>query len=425
MNTTPFLCAGLLLVSPGMAGQADMPHTPGPAPAGEAPLPPTGSEGEPRKPSAEEEAAKPSARASSSRAMVELLKRHLRHQSWEISRAVMEKLALQSPAGSADLREGLLLMARYAASQTWHGESILYYERWRTAVAQAGGENPLLPRVLLELGREYRAAGSTPSAMESFYRAMTVARMMTEVPGTVVRDARWEVAETTYQVGEWERALTLYELFTDTYQSTDLMTQTAFYRMGDCCRALGRENDTVINYERALAHNDRHPFASEGRLGLLEVFLKKDNRVLWQQALSDLAATFPGMRPEEMVYWKRRIGQALLPHVLRSRDYADSLRILDELRKLDASPSWQEQMGRWEGLVYIELGKYDEAVARFSSKPAPAETVGAAATPATAEAATPLAEPDVTVPTARFSELCGWLVDFQRKEGSLYLPNAR
>jgi len=357
---------------------------------------------------------------TSLKTMVRLLERQLRRQSWDVSRKLMDLIALQSPAGSPELSEALLMIARYAASQRKHSEAVVYYERWRVAMAQSDEEDAGMPRVLVELGREYRSMGSTRSALDSFYRAMTIARLIRGVPLQIIKIARWEVAETNYLMREWDMARRLYERFVDSHTESDLLNRTAFYRLGDCSRAVGDDNEAVIDYQRALAHDDQHVFAPEARLGLLEIFLERENNALALQTLNDLAESISKMRPEEAVYWRRRSGEVIFRHLFETRSYSTSFEILNALAGMDPSPAWQEQVSRWKGLVHIEVEQWDKAAENLAKKgPVPTEkTAKAPPRPA----ATFSGEQELLTPSSKVGEICQWIVDYENKQEVLQLP---
>ena len=95
---------------------------------------------------------------------MQVLRDQLEQQSWEVNRALVERLAGTVPFDSPELREVLLLAARHTSAQGQHGESIFYYERW----CQAGKRDGRLPQVLVELGKEYRDVELIRSAVECF-----------------------------------------------------------------------------------------------------------------------------------------------------------------------------------------------------------------------------------------------------------------
>jgi tetratricopeptide (TPR) repeat protein len=347
------------------------------------------------------------------RDLLELLHRQLEHQSWDLSRAIVESIVNEAPLNSPEAAEALLLAARFAGEHQRHGESIVYYERWRKLSGQEGN----LAQVLVELGRQYRKIQAIKVAVDCFYSSMKQARLSQSGSIVAVKAAQWEVAETSYLLRDWERARKLFEMFTESYKDEDLLTQSAYYRMGDCSRELGDLRQTVVDYERALTHNPDHPFAPEARVGLLETFLKQENYPRALQVLSDLAESVVGMPMSQVSYWKRRSGEVLFRYMFHQSSPEITLKILETLGKIDASSEWQKQIGHWKGLVYLGEFKWDEALKSFpkeaSDKAAPAEKV---------ESAKASQDGMSSLSSSQYADYCQWILNFQKKQEELQLP---
>jgi tetratricopeptide (TPR) repeat protein len=352
-------------------------------------------------------------------ALFEVLKQQVKHQAWDLSRTLADKIVSDAPVGSREAYDALLLMARHAAAQSKHSESILYYERWRVMITQPDDQDVNMPQVLLELGREYRSLGAMKSAIDSFYRAMSVARRMQAGPSSVLKASQFEVAETTYSLQDWDRARRLFEMFTETYpDEEDNISQSAFYRIGDCYKALEDDSQTAINYQRALAHNSKHPMALEARMGLMEVFLKRENYPQVLQTLNELAASVTNMSPAEVLYWKRRSGELIFRYLFQNRSYESAYGILDALSKMDASTDWQDQIARWKALVHMGEEHWDKAIESFPKVKPLAAGVIKKSNPSSPSSNLP-SETD-----AKYAEICKWLLSIQKKEDELQLPKA-
>jgi tetratricopeptide (TPR) repeat protein len=358
--------------------------------------------------------------------LLKLLKEQINQQSIETLRAIVDKIIQKTPPTSAEgheavalLRQALLLVARHSVELGNHSEAILYYERWRAYELQQDELDPNTASVLIEVGREYRNVGSSLTAIETFYRAMTLGRQSSADPA-ILKLARWEVAETTYMMKNWDRARRLYEMFVDSEGDNDFLRQTALYRIGDCWRALGDENEMILSYQRAVANNSQHPYTPEARVALLSTFLQRENFTAATRTLNDFAQAVSQMSPADAIYWKRRSGEVLFKHLLQSHKFDNALQMLQAMEKLDPdSDTWHQQIARWRGLVYIENGEWEKASNSLSA--ATQKIV-----PASSEGSKPAAQPpiqlSVSTPNSEYKELCEWVEQTAKRKSDLGLP---
>ncbi|MBI4024052.1 MAG: tetratricopeptide repeat protein [Verrucomicrobia bacterium] len=329
---------------------------------------------------------------------LDVFRRQAGHQAWEVNRTMAERIATAASFDSLELRETLLLAARQAAAEGNHGESLLYYERWR----QAASDDPSSPKVLVEQGREYREVGLIRNAMDSFYKAMKEARTLEGGPSPTLKTAQWEAAETSYRVQDWQRARKLFTRFTELYKDENLLLQTAFYRMGDCSRELDDTNQAVIDYQRALAHNESHLFAPAAFFSLLEIFLKRQQDDLAMDTLAKLTESITKMPDPDALYWKRRTGELLFRKRLQNQPQEETFQFLEALRKLDASIAWQEQVEFWKALSHVNAGQWEDADQSFSAPPLSATKELAPA-----------------IPPLKYADICKWIVAFHNKLAEL------
>lgn len=342
--------------------------------------------------------------------LLQLLRWQIEHQPWNVSQGLVERIVSAPSADPETIGAALLIAARYTSKLGKHGESIVFYERWR----QLQIDEKLLPEVLVELGREYREIGAFRSALDSFYTAMRVTRQVESRLTSSIQMAQWEVAETSYRLHDWERARRLFELFADSNKEGDLLTQSAFYRMGDCSRMLGDAVQTVVDYQRSLAHNSEHPFAPEARMGLLEVFLDQEKYPLAFKTLDELVASLEPMNSSDVIYWKRRSGELLFRHMFQQSSKDVALQILNSLEKLDPAPSWQEQLAYWKGLVYLKKTDWEKARESFLKKWTNEKTSTAKAEPKSLES-------KAENSSGKYADLCQWVLAYKRKVDDLRL----
>jgi tetratricopeptide (TPR) repeat protein len=359
------------------------------------------------------------------KAKVDFIRQQLDTQPLDTLRGMVEKIAAETPTDAPEsreaislLRQALLTMARRSVEFNNHSEAILYYERWRSLIGKADELDPTLAPIFIELGRQYRQVGSALSAVEAFYRAMMFARQGGTESTLHLKTARWEVAETNYMSRSWDRARRLYEMFVETDGGNDFLTHTAYYRIGDCWRAQEEEAAAIVAYERALTHNPSHPFAQEARLGLLQMFLNRSNYDAAMKTLQEFTDVTSTLTPEEMVYWKRRSGEALFRHLFVEQDYERSYEILNSLARMDPSLAWQNQVARWKALVHIQKGEYPKAAGalamtrqKVDGKEPPPEAV--------------IPNKGVAISNGAYLETCEWILEAQNRKKQLYLPEVK
>jgi tetratricopeptide (TPR) repeat protein len=200
------------------------------------------------------------------------------------------------------------------------------------------------------------------------------------------------------------------KMLTNGYREETLLTQSAFYRLGDCSRSMGDVNQMLVDYSRALAHNPNHPFAPEARTNLLKVYLQRENYDLALQTIHDMAALIVQMTPADAQFWKRRSGEALFRHMFKLRSNEQSLKILDALAELDTSAEWKSQVAEWKGLVHLDKTEWEQALANFL----------AATDPKNKGSEKTTSEFGMSV---QYAHMCQWILDFHRKETELLLPD--
>ncbi|MDD2710499.1 MAG: tetratricopeptide repeat protein [Verrucomicrobiae bacterium] len=295
--------------------------------------------------------------------LISILPQQLLRQPWEFSRQLIEKVLSEVPFDSRSFQDTLLLAARCTAANERYGESILYYERWRFSAQM----DPRLPQVMVELGRQYRNLGLIKAATDYFYRTLRTARLTDKSSLPAVKSAQWELAETSFQLHDWERARRLFEMFTEANRESDSLTQSAFYRMGDCAFAAHEDSQAIVDYQRALSHNDQHAFAIQARINLLDIFLRRDNELMIFRTLHELAENIKKTPPAEAAHWKRLSGTVLFRQLFLKQSYELSKKIVDAMAALDESTPWQHQTAYWNGMVEIETGNWKPAIAHLKS----------------------------------------------------------
>jgi tetratricopeptide (TPR) repeat protein len=350
--------------------------------------------------------------------MLEVLRSQVRFQSPEVSEALANAIIKMAPR-SAEAAESLLLLARTATSEKRYGDAIIYYEQWRLLVFEEKLQTRETPIALLELGRAYRNIGALRIANETFYLVATTSRNVEKSASPIVKLAQWEVAETTFEIRDWERARKLYEMFIGTHTTSDPLSHSAFYRIAECEARLGNEDQEATSYQQALTYSPKHPKAAEAHFALMNIYLNHKNYPMASDSINLLSKSVAGSGAQEILSWKERVGESLFHHMFADHSYEYAENILDSLANMDPSTSWQQQVKRWRALSSLAEGKFETAVDLLpkpnASQPATAEALEAAIVAEQKE------RDDSQATLQSYAETAQWILDFKKKQRDLEL----
>lgn len=239
---------------------------------------------------------------------------------------------------------GLLLLARIARETGNPSEALVNLQTW---IEQFPGR-PELPIVNFRIARLYRQMRSYDRAREYFYRTMSslIALASGKEEGVVQSEqrlsqaAKWELAETEYQAGNWKRAFELFERFRkQTPNATDLVEASA-YRQGDCLYQQGLLLESAEAYQNALAIGPFHPFAPEAWVRLVQIYGVQKDFNAQGEALQSLIWLVSEAYPSEGPYWQRRVANVLIDFVKDKPEEAHKLLIT--LDRAQPSSGWKK-----------------------------------------------------------------------------------
>jgi tetratricopeptide (TPR) repeat protein len=203
------------------------------------------------------------------------------------------------------------------------------------------------PLYLLELGRTLRALGAPKLATARFYGVLHA--VLKVPPGQaenyrqIARTAQFEIAETHFQVGDFEEAarfftrLNLLDLAPADRARAEFKAAQSRARFGDTEAA-------IAGYRRLLDRHNDSEIAAEARFQLATLLQQvgRPNEAL--------AVTLDLLRREQHIaeqdaerwaYWQRRTGNQLANEFYNRGDFASAFMIYSRLAELGAEPRWR------------------------------------------------------------------------------------
>lgn len=240
-----------------------------------------------------------------------------------------------------------------------------------TAVLERFAKNfptdPELPAVYLDLGRTLRALGSYKQAIARFYSVLnTTLKLPEEGAETyrqLARTAQFEIAETHFQIGDYEQA----NRFFSRLKLLDLAPEDrarAHFKSVFALTLAKEDEKAVSGLTHFLEQYPDDENVPEARY-LLSVALRRQGR-----SDESLRATLELLKVENSraqkdtrrwAYWQRKTGNQLANEFYQAGDIPSALLIYQNLAALSSDPSWNLPVTYQIGLCHERLRRYDRA----------------------------------------------------------------
>lgn len=255
---------------------------------------------------------------------------------------MIHKLLQKTRLSRSEKSQSLLILASIAKDTRHYAEALILLQTWRSNFPSAVE----MPRVNLAMGRIYREIQAYDRAKEYFYLTLSSLVVVTSRSNktTLKQDQRfaqvatWELAETEYQSGNWDRAFGLFERFKQQNPDSEDLVQASVYRQADCRYQTGKLNDAMKFYQTALAIGPFHPFAPEAWLRLIDIYGRQSNFKLQAEALEAFIWLVKETFPEDTTYWQQRCAGILLLFV-QSRP-KEAQQLLEAIRQRQPDANW-------------------------------------------------------------------------------------
>ena len=284
------------------------------------------------------------------------------------SAEIAYRQVLNAPAAQpAEVKDALLGLAHMHRRQGALTKAAAIYEKY---LQEYPGDDRT-PDALLELGRTLRDMGVYKLAIARFY---SVINSTLKLPAgsferyqQLAKTAKFEIAETHFQAGEYEEAgkfftrLRLLDLAPADRARAQFMAASSLHRQGD--------NEGAAKLLRSfIDENPKDENAPEARY-LLAVSLHALNRRPEAFAatleLLRVEATADAGDPKRWAYWQRRTGNQLANDFFESGDILSALTIYTRLAELSPEPGWRLPIDYQIGLCAERLGDPSRAHASY------------------------------------------------------------
>ncbi len=213
------------------------------------------------------------------------------------------------------------------------------------------------------LGQAYRNLGAYEQARLSFYQAATTLVRQTSRDKNAEPANRialtealgWELAETEYEVGNWERAEELFLRFKEQSVDNEQLTQAALYRLADCSYQQRKPQEAITRYRTAISLGPIHPFATEAWLRLVGLYGELGKPDFQEGALKGFIWVVKNLHEQESAYWQRRGAEMLLQSARHQPEKVSKL--LDQLAQLSGDQHWQEILAYYRSWTERKTGQ--------------------------------------------------------------------
>ena len=228
-----------------------------------------------------------------------------------------------------------------------------------------------LPRLHLKLGRMYRDAGATKTALQKFYNVLNVAL---NVPMSDLKDyqevshrAQLEIAETFFMIGNYPQASKFFkrllrvDLFEEDHRNILFKHAYTIYLSGNYSESVASLRSFITEYPES-------DFTAEARYLLSEAYLQlNDPKGALRETLVLLSAESNKINtnPEAWLYWKKRTGNKLANQFYQEGNYLDALTIYRAMVNLSREPVWTWPVLYQVGLCYEKLDMKPKAIEAY------------------------------------------------------------
>jgi len=213
-----------------------------------------------------------------------------------------------------------------------------------------------VPKLYLRLGRMYRDAGATKTALSKFYNVLNVAL---NVPINELKDyqevshrAQLEIAETFFSMGSYEKASKFFKRLLRV-KLVEEDRRMVLFKYAYTLYLSENYRDAVANLKSFVNEFSESELAAEARYLLSNAYTQLgDPKSALNETLELLAqeAVNIDKNPKAWLYWKKRTGNQLANQFYHESNYLDALTIYRAMSGLSGNPEW-----RWPVLYQIGL----------------------------------------------------------------------
>ena len=224
---------------------------------------------------------------------------------------------------------------------------------------------------LYHLAEFYQSAGLSDYAIGLFYQVIN--RVVVGGPDaldkylTVARMAKFEIARTHYESGDYKKAFEDFERIDMLQLSRENHEIILYYKILAALKSaqpiVGQS--LIQSFQEKFPNSEFLPELSYLRAELLmaegEVDAASDLLIGILENFEALVSDENDLDPAEVLFWKQKAGNRLANRYYAAGDYTVALRIYQGLVGLSESPEWQLPVIYQMSLCFEKLGMYDRA----------------------------------------------------------------
>lgn len=241
------------------------------------------------------------------------------HQEYVMAKNAANNIVSKSTSSPEQVAGAMLVLVKVAQKEGKNMEALVLLQTW----ANKFPADVRLPEVNFQIAKLYRELKAYDRAREYFYSTLNsllaLAARVDDADSAknkrLAQAATWEIAETDYSAGNWQRAFELFERFKKQNANVLDLVQASLYRQADCTYQLGKLHEAIDRYQTALAVGPFHPFAPEAWLRLVELYGREKDAQKQAKALESFIWIVRQSHAEEVAYWQRRCASVLVQFV--------------------------------------------------------------------------------------------------------------
>lgn len=274
---------------------------------------------------------------------------------------------LEMEIGEDYQRRLLLTLGGIYEKQNSNSRLIALYEKFILEFPR----DPEVPKLYLQLGRMYRDAGVTNTALAKFYNVLNAAL---SVPVEELKNyqevshrAQLEIAETFFQLGSYEQASKFFRRLLR-IELVEQDRQSVLFKYAYTLFLSGDFNEAVPSLRAFLQDFPESDLAPEARYLLSETYLRlKDPKSAMRETLELLTAEVSKIEshPSAWLYWKKRTGNRLANQFYQDGNYMDALTIYQAMVDISDNPSWTWPVLYQIGLSFEKLDMGPKAIETY------------------------------------------------------------
>ncbi|MEQ1854680.1 MAG: tetratricopeptide repeat protein, partial [Chthoniobacteraceae bacterium] len=220
---------------------------------------------------------------------------------------------------------------------------------------------PDTPEIIFRVGLLYRRAGVPKLAVARFYTVLNSALKFgaKDLEGyrALARRAQWEIAETSFQTGDFKKAHKYYDLLSRLEMPAPEMARTKF-RLTHCLILNDETAKAITAAEAFLQAYPEDESAAECRYLLASALREQGRHNEAFDAVLALLRLEDGrkeMTPEKWIYWKKKAGNEFANSYYQKGDAMSALTIFQSIARLGEEPEWQWPVIYPMGLCFEKL----------------------------------------------------------------------